>query len=129
MSTATPNSENAPTRLRVLVMSHLHPAVSKGGAEIAAHQLFRALRASPEVERCWFLAAAGGRIAGRLGVRISEPFGEDEFLYAGAGFEHFIHSNPDPEWPVELARVLGELGRAVEARAARGQNPGSEACS
>lgn len=109
MTLATQNSQNAPPRLRVLVMSHLHPAVSKGGAEIAAHQLFRALQASPEVERCWFLAAAGGRIAGRLGVRISEPFGEDEFLYSGAGFEHFIHSNPDPEWPVELARLLAEL--------------------
>ena len=28
-----------------------------------------------------------------------------------------------------LARVLGELGRAVEARAAREQDRGSEACS
>lgn len=109
MDAVTKQGEGGPARPRVLIMSHLHPAVSKGGAEIAAHQLFAALRASPEVERCWFLAAAGGRVAGRLGVRISEPFGEDEYLYAGAGFEHFIHSNPDPEWPVELERLLREL--------------------
>ena len=109
MTRTTQEDHPAPRRLRVLVMAHLHPAVSKGGAEIAAYQLFQALRASPEVERCWFLAAAAGRVAGRLGVRISEPFGEDEYLYSGTGFEHFIHSNPDPEWPVELARLLGEL--------------------
>ena len=95
--------------LRVLVMSHMHPAASKGGAEIAAYQLYIALRAAPEVEKCWFLAASGGRVAGRLGVRLSQPFGVDEYVYAGTGFDHFLHANPDPEWPAELQRLLTEL--------------------
>ena len=94
---------------RVLVMSHMHPAVSHGGAEIAAYQLYGALRGAPEVSACWFLAAAGGRVAGRLGARLSQPFGPDEYVYSGAGFDHFVHGNPDPEWPVELRRLLAEL--------------------
>ncbi|MBR0656779.1 glycosyltransferase family 4 protein [Plastoroseomonas arctica] len=94
---------------RVLVMSHMHPAVSHGGAEIAAYQLYGALRASSEVAACWFLAASGGKVAGRLGARLSQPFGPDEYVYSGAGFDHFIHANPDPEWPGELTRLLTEL--------------------
>jgi glycosyltransferase involved in cell wall biosynthesis len=94
---------------RVLVMSHMHPAVSHGGAEIAAYQLYGALRASNEVSACWFLAASGGKVAGRLGARLSQPFGADEYVYSGAGFDHFIHGNPDPEWPGELRRLLAEL--------------------
>ncbi|MDB5380648.1 MAG: hypothetical protein JWO26_280 [Rhodospirillales bacterium] len=94
---------------RVLVMSHMHPAVSHGGAEIAAYQLYGAMRAAPEVSACWFLAASGGKVAGRLGARLSQPFGPDEYVYSGAGFDHFIHGNPDPEWPGELRRLLAEL--------------------
>ncbi|WP_426955048.1 glycosyltransferase family 4 protein [Muricoccus radiodurans] len=98
-----------PEPLRVLVMSHLHPAVSKGGAEIAAYQLYEALRASPEVERAWFLAASGGRVAERLGARLTQPFGPEEYVYSGAGFDHFIHSNPDPDWPDALRDLLLSL--------------------
>ena len=94
---------------RVLVMSHMHPAVSHGGAEIAAYQLYGALRTSPKVSACWFLAASGGKVAGRLGARLSQPFGPDEYVYSGTGFDHFIHGNPDPEWPIELRRLLREL--------------------
>lgn len=104
-----PNVPQKAPRLRVLVMSHMHPAVSKGGAEIAAYQLYGALRQSPLVEHCWFLAAAGGRVAGRLGVRLSQPFQPDEYVYTGTGFDHFTHANPDPEWPGELTRLLQEL--------------------
>ncbi len=95
--------------LRVLLMSHMHPAVSHGGAEIAAYQLFGALRNASEVAACWFLAASGGKVAGRLGARLTQPFGAGEYVYSGAGFDHFIHGNPDPEWPGELHRLLAEL--------------------
>jgi glycosyltransferase involved in cell wall biosynthesis len=99
--------------IRVLVMSHMHPAVSKGGAEIAAYQLYRTLLSVPGVGKAWFLAAAGGRVAGRLGARLAQPFGPDEYVYAGAGFDHFTHGNPDPEWPTELRRLLAELSPDV----------------
>jgi Glycosyltransferase Family 4 len=96
------------TPLRVLVLSHMHPKASRGGAEIAAYQLYDALKGEPDVT-AWFLAASGGRFAERLGARLQQPFGPDEFVYTGAGFDHWIHANPDPELPGELAKLLDEL--------------------
>jgi glycosyltransferase involved in cell wall biosynthesis len=94
--------------LRVLVLSHMHPKASRGGAEIAAYQLYGALKEEPGVQ-AWFLAASGGRFAERLGARLQQPFGPDEFVYTGAGFDHWVHANPDPEFPVELRALLEEL--------------------
>jgi glycosyltransferase involved in cell wall biosynthesis len=96
------------TPLRVLVLSHMHPQASRGGAEIAAYQLYTALKDEPGVT-AWFLAASGGRFSERLGARLQPPFGPDEFVYTGAGFDHWIHANPDPEFPGELAALLEEL--------------------
>jgi glycosyltransferase involved in cell wall biosynthesis len=96
------------TPLHVLVLSHMHPKASRGGAEIAAYQLYDALKGEPDVT-AWFLAASGGRFAERLGARLQQPFGPDEFVYTGAGFDHWIHANPDPELPGELAKLLDEL--------------------
>jgi hypothetical protein len=42
--------------MRVLVVSHGHPAFSIGGAEVASHSLFRGLNAKPETE-AFYLAA------------------------------------------------------------------------
>src|SRR3712207_9257972 len=92
--------EAARAPLRVLVLSHMHPRASRGGAEIAAYQLYGALKGEPGVE-AWFLAASGGRFPERLGARPQQPFGPDEFLYTGAGFHHWSHANPDPAFPGE----------------------------
>lgn len=46
-------------RERVLVIAHGHPDLAIGGGEVAAHDSFRTLRASPGVEAAWFLARAG----------------------------------------------------------------------
>ena len=100
--------EAARAPLRVLVLSHMHPKASRGGAEIAAYQLYGALKDEPGAQ-AWFLAASGGRFAERLGARLQQPFGPDEFVYTGAGFDHWIHANPDPEFPAELVSLLGEL--------------------
>ena len=94
--------------LRVLVLSHMHPRASRGGAEIAAYQLYGALKDEPGVE-AWFLAAGGGRFPERLGARFQQPFGPDEFVYTGAGFDHWLHANPDPEFPADLTALLEEL--------------------
>jgi glycosyltransferase involved in cell wall biosynthesis len=101
-----PAPERAP--LRVLVMSHMDPRVSRGGAEIAAFQLYEYLKAQPGVTT-WFLAAAPGKIAERLGVRLIQPFGPDDFAYVGHGFDHFVHSNGDPEFPPEFMALLADL--------------------
>ena len=94
--------------LRVLVLAHMHPEASRGGAEIAAYQLYGALKAEPGVT-AWFLAAGGGRFPERLGARMQQPFGPDEFVYTGGGFDHWIHANSDPEFPGALTALLEEL--------------------
>lgn len=43
--------------MRILIVSHGHPAFSIGGAEVASHALFRGLSAMPGLE-AWFLARA-----------------------------------------------------------------------
>ena len=48
-------------RFKVLVVSHAHPHYSKGGGEMAAHQLFEELENRPGVEAL-FLAAAPPRV-------------------------------------------------------------------
>jgi glycosyltransferase involved in cell wall biosynthesis len=98
--------------LRVLVMSHMHPAVSRGGAEIAAYQLHRAYGSKPGIASV-FLAASGGKVQERLGARFIQPFGEGEWIYSGAGFDHWIHANPDPEFPPEFSALLRELSPDV----------------
>jgi glycosyltransferase involved in cell wall biosynthesis len=42
--------------LRVLVMAHGHPDFSLGGGELAAYNLFKALRDDETVEQAWFIA-------------------------------------------------------------------------
>jgi hypothetical protein len=43
--------------MRILIISHGHPAFSIGGAEVASHNLFRALGATPGIE-AFYLAGA-----------------------------------------------------------------------
>lgn len=99
-------------KLRVLVMSHMHPAVSRGGAEIAAYQMHKAFATKPGVASV-FLAASAGKLPERLGARFTQPFGEGEWVYSGAGFDHWIHANPDPDLPPELAALLREISPDV----------------
>jgi glycosyltransferase involved in cell wall biosynthesis len=86
----------------------MHPSVSRGGAEIAAYQLYKSLKSRPGVTASFF-AASGDRFSERLGARIQQPFGPDEYVYTGAGFDHWIHANPDPEFPAALTALLQEL--------------------
>ena len=94
--------------LRVLVMSHMHPAVSRGGAEIAAYQMHKAFQAKPGVASI-FLGASGGKVQDRLGARFIQPFGEGDWVYSGHGFDHWVHGNPDPEFPTEFAALLRDI--------------------
>nr|WP_302474379.1 glycosyltransferase family 4 protein [Roseococcus sp. MDT2-1-1] len=89
---------------RVLVVSHTHPRLTRGGAEIAAYEQFRRLKETPGV-RAFFLSGNAGWHARRTGVVIQRPWGEDEFLAEAPGYDHFRHANPSPA----LAREFGEL--------------------
>jgi glycosyltransferase involved in cell wall biosynthesis len=90
----------------------MHPAVSKGGAEIAAYQMHKAFSAQRGIVST-FLAASGGKVQERLGARLVQPFGPGEWVYSGAGFDHWIHANPDPEFPPEFTALLRELSPDV----------------
>jgi glycosyltransferase involved in cell wall biosynthesis len=48
--------------MRVLIVSHGHPAFSIGGAEVASHNLFRAINAGGEGHEAFYLARAAGAL-------------------------------------------------------------------
>lgn len=96
---------------RVLILSHMDPRLSRGGAEFAAFQLYEELKARSGI-KAFFLSAAPGRIRLRDGITFGQPFGEDNFLYGsgdGQQFDHFTFGNSDPDYPAELAALLEEL--------------------
>jgi glycosyltransferase involved in cell wall biosynthesis len=97
--------------LRVLVASHGHPEISKGGAENAAFQLFTELRDWPGTE-AWFLGC--GVLPGQgAELCITQPFSDREYLYAPSAFNWFNFANRDPRLPRELERLLLELAPDV----------------
>ena len=91
--------------LRVLIASHGHPRIAKGGAEIAAYSLFEQLERLPEC-MTWFLGCRRDRPESR----ISQPFSEREFVYSPPPqFDWFIFANRDVRFPAELERLIAEL--------------------
>lgn len=94
--------------MRVLLMSHMDPRLSNGGAEIAALQLFQELERHPGI-RPFFLSCAPGKIEARDGVTFAQPFDSDSYVYTGRGFDHFIFSNPDQQFPGQLSQLLEEI--------------------
>ena len=100
--------EASPEGMRVLILSHLHPAVSRGGAEIAAYQMYKELKSCPGVQ-AWFMAGAGGKIHPPLGSPIFQPFGEDEYICASDGYSHFQHASRNAEMPREIEALLLKL--------------------
>lgn len=106
---AAPRPAGAPqSPSRVLVVSHLHPAVSRGGAEIAAYQMYRALKATPGVT-AWFAAGAGARLTPPLGTHVFQPFGPDEFVLGEPGYDPWLHSAQAPRFGQELRDLVAEL--------------------
>ena len=104
---AAPAPIGPPGPLRVVVVSHMHPRVSRGGAEIAAYQMYQTLRAMPDV-RAWFVAASGGKVSAPLGAAVFQPFGPDEFVLGDAAYDHWSHSANN-----------GEPGQGIPAAAGR----------
>ncbi len=96
----------APEKLRILVASHGHPAIAKGGAEIAAWRLFEELRAKADCE-AWFLGCEGD--VADPHARITQPFSEREYVYAAQGFDWFRFANPDPLFPEAFTDLLHRL--------------------
>ena len=99
----------APAPLRVLVMAHSHPRLTRGGAEISAYALFRNLRRQPGV-RAWFIGCSNAESTDRAEAGFTQPFGADDFIYQlGHGFNDFKFANRDPRYPDALRRLVAEL--------------------
>ena len=93
---------------RVLIASHSHPAITRGGAEIAAFQLFRAFSDLPAWE-AWFLGCQNNRSGERLGAAVTQPFSTAEFVYSTGNFEWFKFANRDPNFPKAFRVLLEKL--------------------
>jgi glycosyltransferase involved in cell wall biosynthesis len=94
--------------LRVLVASHSHPEVSNGGAEIAAFELFRRLRARDDVAS-WFLGCDRDAGTDKPGAVLSQPFSNEEYIYSAGSFDWFKFANQDPRFRQEIERLFTDL--------------------
>jgi glycosyltransferase involved in cell wall biosynthesis len=92
----------------VLVMTHSHPRLTSGGAEISAEALFRGLQRIGG--RSWLLGCSNFAEEGRLGAVLTQPFGPDDYLYTSAApFDHFKFANPDTQFVDALRDLIARL--------------------
>ncbi|MBD9373737.1 glycosyltransferase family 4 protein [Rhizobium sp. ARZ01] len=95
-------------QLRVLVVSHAHPTVSLGGAEIASHNLHRGLNELPNVESV-YLARVGHPVPRHAASALmSLRLADDEVLFHTDDYDHFFLSNGDTQ---AISRDLLRLAR------------------
>ena len=97
---------------RVLVTSHGHPRLAKGGAEIAAYALYEALQRRADTT-AWFLGCGRDVNAAHFGSSISQPFTDREFIYTSNEFDWFKFANRDLGFPRRMEELLQELQPAV----------------
>lgn len=95
----------SPAPRRVMVLAHSHPALTRGGAEMAALRLFEGLRARGDVE-VTFLGCGREPGGGRAGSAITQPFGDGDFLYTMSGYDWFKFANHDERFPRDFAALL-----------------------
>ncbi|WP_419727953.1 glycosyltransferase family 4 protein [Lichenicola sp.] len=92
----------------VLVMTHSHPRLTRGGAEISAFTLFRELKARGA--KAWLLGCSSPKSEVRLGATLTQPYGPDDYVYhPNAAFDYFKFANPDPQFPKIIEELVAEL--------------------
>lgn len=82
-------------KLRVLVISHAHPAFSLGGAEIASHNLHRGLNAVDGVESVYLAAASPPLKRHASSALMSARLPQEEVLFHTDAYDHFHLANED----------------------------------
>lgn len=107
-ATKVPSAKGNLSARRVLVVSHSHPELTKGGAEIAAYNQYLA-HAEAAPDTTWFLGCAREANGQHLGAVFSQPFGPNEYVYAAGAFDWFNFSNMDPAFPEAFRALLAEL--------------------
>ena len=107
-SRAVPPKASAASQKRVLVISHSHPELTKGGAEIAAYNHYlQCAESNPDTT--WFLGCSRDVNGQHVGAVFSQPFGPQEYVYACGAFDWFNFSNMDARFPDEFRALLSEL--------------------
>ena len=92
---------------RILIASHSHPALTKGGAEIAAWRNHETMAAAPGWQS-WFMGCSR-EAATRAGSVITQPFGPQQYLYTSTSFDWFKFANQDPAFPREFKALLADI--------------------
>lgn len=82
--------------MRILFLCHGHPALQAGGTEVAAHALFRALRALPGIQGAFVAGASALHRPASPGTAL-QAIGQaaDEMLLWTGGFDRFHLSQTD----------------------------------
>jgi glycosyltransferase involved in cell wall biosynthesis len=93
---------------RVLVLTHAHPALSRGGAEMSAAALSHAIGGSAGWQT-WLMGCSREPEAARAGSCITQPFGDDSYLYSAGPFNWFAFANRDKNFPKAFADMLREI--------------------
>lgn len=100
--------------MRVLIVSHGHPAFSIGGAEVASHALFRGLQAQPGVEAFYLARAASPLRRHEATPLMSLRQGPNEvFAHLDAYDHRWISSRALDELDGPIAEWLRELAPDV----------------
>jgi glycosyltransferase involved in cell wall biosynthesis len=82
--------------------------MSKGGAEIAAFQLFEALTGLDDCQ-AWFLGCQRQGATNQHGVVFAQPFSAREYLYTTPECDWFKFANRDPHFPAQFVELLAKL--------------------
>ena len=87
----TKNTAPAPTR--VLIVSHSHPSLAKGGAEIAAYDLFKTLEKRDDISPFFVAGVRQDDRPAHTGTAFQQIADvENELLFWGADFNYFLQS-------------------------------------
>lgn len=97
--------------MRILFLCHGHPALQAGGTEIAAHALFRALRARPGIDGLFVAGVSALHRPASPGTPFQAASAEpDELLMRTEAFDRFMLSQTDLHGVApELAWLVEEL--------------------
>ena len=90
--------------LKIVVASHSHPQMTKGGAEIAAHQLFRNLAERKDCD-AYFIGCDRSAGGGRLGSVFTQPFSIATTSTPTGDFDWFKFANRDPRFPAHFEKA------------------------
>ena len=98
----------AKAKTRVLLISHYHPELIRGGAQQCCYELFQGLKAEPDIEP-FFLAATDDTYPAlfKPGAQITGFDGrENEFIYLSAEYDRLWHRTKSPNLVAAFVDLL-----------------------